>query len=134
MSVCELPHQDVDAIEEIHDRWIREERAGNNSGVIELCTDDARWMPPDSRPIVGKEAIARYLSASTAELEDVQVGDVVISGSGRTAYLTSSYRSRFRVKGVPDLQEATGAHLWILRKTEGGGWRVAVVAWNAWGG
>ena|SRR6266540_1142452 len=46
----------------------------------------------------------------------------------------SSYRSRFGIEGVSDVQEAIGAHLWILRKTEGGAWRVAIVAWSAWDG
>jgi uncharacterized protein (TIGR02246 family) len=132
MNMSELSDQDVEAIEEIHNYWIREELAGNSSRVIELCTDDVRWIPPNAPPLVGKEAIAQYLSDSTVGLKDVQVGDVVICGSRSVVYLTSNYHSRFVVEGGSEMQEAVGAHLWILRKTVGGAWRVAIVAWSSW--
>ncbi len=130
--MSELPSQDVDAIEEVHNRWVREELAGDSSHVIELCTDDVRWIPPNAPPLVGKGAIAQYLSDSTVGLKDVQAGDVLICGSGSVAYLTSRYRSRFVVEGGSQMLEATGTHLWILRKTGCGMWRVAIVAWSSW--
>ena len=130
--MSELSGQDVDAIEEIHNRWIRKELAGNSSQVIELCTDDVRWIPPNSPPLVGKGAIAQYLNESSVELKDVNVKEVVICGSGSVAYLTSGYHSRFVVEGDTEMQEATGTHLWVLRKTRGGAWRVAIVAWSLW--
>ena len=131
--MSELTSHDVDAIEEVHNRWLKEELAGDSSDMIELCTDDVRWIPPNAPPIVGKEAIAQYLSDSTVGLKDVQAGDVVICGSGSVAYLTSSYHSRFEVEEGSEILEATGTHLWILRKTGCGMWRVAIVAWSSWG-
>ena len=131
--MSELTSHDVDAIKVVHNRWVREELARHSSHVIELCTDDVRWIPPNAPPLVGKKAIAQYLSDSTVDLKDVQTGDVVICGSGSVAYLTSSYRSRFVVEGNSEMQEATGTHLWILRKTGSGEWRVAIVAWSSWG-
>jgi len=130
--MSELLDQDVEAIEEIHNFWISEELAGNSSRVIELCTDDVRWIPPNAPPLVGKEAIARYLSDSSVRLKDVQVADVVIRGSRSVAYLTSNYHARFVVDGGSEMQEAVGAHLWILRRTVSDGWRVAIVAWSSW--
>lgn len=132
MNMSELSDKDLEAIEQIHNYWIREELAGNSSRVIELCTDDVRWIPPNAPPLVGKEAIAQHLSDSTVGLNDVQVADVVICGSRAVAYLTSNYHSRFVVEGGSEMQEAVGAHLWILRKTVGGAWRVAIVAWSSW--
>jgi uncharacterized protein (TIGR02246 family) len=131
--MTELSSQDVDAIEEVHNRWIRNELSGDSSRVIKLCTDDVRWIPPDAPPLVGKETIAQYLCDSTVGLKDVQVGDVVICGSGSVAYLTSSYHSRFVVEENSEMQETTGTHLWILRKIRDGAWRVAIVAWSSWG-
>jgi len=131
--MSELPSQDVDAIKEVHNRWVREELAGDSSHVIELCAEDVMWIPPNAPPLVGKEAIAQYLSDSTGGLKDVQARDVVICGSGSVAYLTSSYHSQFVVEGNSEMQDATGTHLWILRKTGDGAWRVAIVAWSSWG-
>jgi uncharacterized protein (TIGR02246 family) len=128
----ELSSQDLEAIEEVHNRWIREELAGNGSQVIELCTDDVKWIPPNAPALVGKKAIAQYLNESLVGLKDLNVKDVIIGGSGSVAYLTSSYHSRFVVEGQTEMQEATGTHLWILRKTGGGAWRVAIVAWSLW--
>ena len=132
MSMSELSNQDVDAIEEVHNCWIREELAGNSAQVIELCLNDVMWIPPNARPLVGKEAIEQYLSESSEELKDVNVKEVMIRGSGSVAYLTSCYHSRFVVEGQTEMQEAAGTHLWVLHKTEGGEWRVAIVAWSLW--
>ena len=130
--MSELSDQDLEAIEEIHNHWIREELVGNNSAIIELCTDDVRWLPPNAPPLVGKTAVAKYLNDNSVDLKDVQVGDVVISGGSSVVYLTSNYCSRFMIDGNSKMQEAVGAHLWILRKTMDGRWRVAIVAWSSW--
>ena len=130
--MSELSDQDVDAIEEVHNRWIREELAGNSSQVIELCTDDVRWIPPNAPPLVGKESITRYLNDNSVELKEVNVTEVMIRGSGSVAYLTSGYHSRFVAEPKTEMQDSTGTHLWVLRKTAGGAWRVAIVAWSLW--
>jgi uncharacterized protein (TIGR02246 family) len=130
--MSELSVQDVNAIEEVHNRWISRELAGNSSQVIELCTDDVKWIPPNAPPLVGKEAIAQYLNDSSVGLKDVNVKEVMIRGSGSVAYLTSGYHSRFVGEGQTEMQECTGIHLWVLRKTGGGAWRVAIVAWSLW--
>lgn len=130
--MSELSGQDVDAIEAVHNRWIAEELAGNSSTVIGFCTDDVKWIPPDAPPLVGKQAIAQYLKDSTVKLKDVQVKEITIRGSGSVAYLTSAFLSRFVSEGQTEMQEATGTHLWVLRKTGDGAWRVAIVAWSLW--
>ncbi len=129
----QLPEQDVAAIEEVHDRWIAAELTEDLSRVIELCTEDVSWIPPNAAPISGKEAIIRYLSENNAILKDIQVEDLVIRGSGSLAYLTSNYRTRFVDAGGSEIQVATGTHLWILRRSEDGRWRVAIVTWSSWG-
>jgi ketosteroid isomerase-like protein len=129
--MSELSDQDVQAIEDIHNRWISEELARNNARIVELCTNDIVWMPPDTLSLVGKEAIAEYLNENDTDLKDVEVTDVVIRGNDSIAYLTSRYHSRFVAVGASEVQRATGTHLWVLRKTDGRVWQVAVVAWNS---
>lgn len=129
--MSELTSQDLEAIEEVHNRWIKEELSGESSNIIELCTDDVTWMPPNEPPLLGKKAIAQYLSDSTVDLKDVQAGDVVIRGSGSVAYLTSNYRCRFMDEGGSEIQETTGTHLWILRKIGNGDWRIVIVTWSS---
>ena len=130
--MSELSDQDVNEIEEIHNRWIAEELAGNSSHVIDFCTDDVKWIPPNAPPLVGKETIAEYLKNNAVDLRHVQVKDVMIRGSGPVAYLTSDYYSRFTVEKATEIQEVTGTHLWVLRKIENGRWQVDLVTWSVW--
>lgn len=130
--MSELSNQDLAAIEEIHERWLSAELRGDYSQVIELCTDDVSWIPPDSPPLNGKNAIARYLTENAVDLKDIQAKDVVIRGNGSLAYLTSYYQTRFMFAGGSEMQEATGSHLWILKRTESRSWRVAIVSWSYW--
>lgn len=133
MNTSQLSDQHTEAIEEIHNRWIREELCGNNAQIIELCANNIKWIPPDAPPIVGKEAIAHYLNENVVELKDVQISDLTIRGNNSVAYLTCNYCSRFIAEGSSVAQEATGTHLWILCKTADSGWLVALVAWSLWG-
>jgi ketosteroid isomerase-like protein len=130
--MSELSDQDVEAIEEIHNHWIKEELAGNSGQIIELCTKDVMWIPPDAPSLLGKEAIAQYLNDNDADLKDVQIKNLVIRGNDSVAYLTSNYYSRFVVQGASEVQKATGTHLWVLRRIRAGVWRVAIVAWSSW--
>jgi ketosteroid isomerase-like protein len=130
--MAELADQDVEAIKDIHDRWIAKELEGNSSQLVDFCTNDIQWILPDARPVVGKEAVANYLDAFKVEIKEAEVTDLWIRGSDSLAYLTSNYRSRFLTEGTSEMHEVAGTHLWLLRKTQRGDWRVAVVAWSFW--
>jgi uncharacterized protein (TIGR02246 family) len=130
--MSELSEQDLKAIEALHSRWMQEELAGNATQTIALCTADVKWIPPDSPPLETKDAISKYLNASTVEVKDIQIKDLEVRGSDTVAYLIANYHSRFLIEGEAEPQESTGTHLWILRKESEGIWRVAVVAWSAW--
>jgi ketosteroid isomerase-like protein len=128
-NMSELSNPDLQTIEEIHTHWISEELAGNSVEIVELCTNDVVWVPPNAPALVGKEAIKQYLNDNSGELKDIQIRDVVIRGNESVAYLTSNYWSRYVAEGTSGMQEATGSHLWVLSKTAGV-WQVAVVAWS----
>ncbi|HZI86071.1 MAG TPA: nuclear transport factor 2 family protein [Pyrinomonadaceae bacterium] len=129
--MAELSERDLVEINELHDKWIGTELAGNSSQLVDLCAEEIQWIAPDARPLRGKEAIAQYLEATTVELRQVDLDDVLIGGSDMTAYLTSNYRTRFSSKGHSEIHEATGTHLWIFRKIDGK-WQIVVVAWSSW--
>jgi uncharacterized protein (TIGR02246 family) len=130
--MADLTERDKELIAEIHKRWIAAELSGHISEVIELSTDDVTWLPPQSSPLVGKEAIAQYLQQNEVDLKDIQISNLVINGNDTVAYLISNYSSRYVLAGTSETQEARGTHLWILRKARDGGWRVAVVTWSSW--
>lgn len=130
-NAFELTQRDVREIKDLHDAWIAKELAGHSSQLLDLCAEEIQLIPPDMRPLCGKEAIARYLEDDKVALQQVDVDDVFVSGSDTTAYLTSNYRTRYLAAGASEIHEATGTHLWVLRKQDGK-WRVVVVTWSSW--
>jgi uncharacterized protein (TIGR02246 family) len=125
-----LAYEDVEAIKQIHRRWIEAELSGNALGVLHFCTDDVRWMVSGSEVLVGKEAARQLLVHTGTGIVDIQTEDVEVSGSGDIAYKTSKYTTRF-VAGGRDTEEVTrGSHLWILRKQDNEEWKVALVTWQ----
>ncbi len=124
-----LPEKDIEAIEQIHRRWIEAELSGNALGMLRFCTDDVRWMVPGSEVLVGKEGVSLLVHTGT-EIVDIQTTDVEICGSGDVAYKTSKYTTRFVAEGTDSEHVARGSHLWILRKQDNGEWKVALVTWQ----
>jgi ketosteroid isomerase-like protein len=126
-----LAYEDVEAIKEIHRRWIEAELSGYALGVLHFCTDDVRGMVPASEVLVGKEAARQLLVHTGTGIVDIQTEDVEVSGSGDIAYKTSKYTTRFVAGGSRDTEEvARGSHLWILRKQDNEEWKVALVTWQ----
>jgi ketosteroid isomerase-like protein len=131
-TMKELSEQDINNIKNLHEIWIAKELEGNGSDAVDLCTEDAQWLPPDAPPIVGKKEIRNYLTTERVNLLTVEAIDVSVQGSGSVAYLISNYTTRYLTEGHSEIaHEAKGTHLWVLRK-EGDRWRVAVVTWSSW--
>jgi ketosteroid isomerase-like protein len=124
-----LPGKDIEAIEQIHRRWIEAELSGNVLEVLRFCTDDVRWMVPGSEVLVGKEA-ASLLVHNGTEIVDIQTAAVEIRGSCDIAYKTCKYTTRFVAEGTDSQQVARGSHLWILHKQDTEEWKVALVTWQ----
>ena len=130
--MSQLSTDDVREIKDIHRRWIAEEISGNNVGVLQFCTEDVMWMPPDARGLRGKETIARWLAGPTVDIRSLDVFNLEIHGSGGIAYKSCDYRTSYSVAAEQKVRVMRGTHLWVMRKIEGDAWRVAVVAWSIW--
>ncbi len=130
-KVSEFPEQDVRAIQDIHHHWLSEERRGNPVAVLQWCTDDVRWIPPDSPVLAGKEAIRKWLESNEMEIKSLEATNLQITGSGSVAYKTGDYSTTFVDPNNSEIYRVSGTHLWGLHKLSGGDWRVAVVAWNS---
>jgi ketosteroid isomerase-like protein len=119
----------LEAVRHLHEAWLAAELSGDIEGVLALCTSDVRWLVPDSRMLVGREAARRLLREAQVELENIVASDLQVEISGDLAYKTSRYETRYRLPAQGELHVARGTHLWILRR-EGEGWRVALVTWQ----
>jgi uncharacterized protein (TIGR02246 family) len=129
--VSELSSNDLEAIADLHNRWLEAERSGNSLAVLRFCTDDVVWMPPDSTILEGKEAITRWMKYTNVEIKSLELTDIRIDGSGTVAYKTANYSTAYLAEGDSEVSRVKGSHLWILKKFSHGDWRVAIVTWSS---
>ena len=128
--MSELSAVDLQAIEQLHTRWIDYERAGDNLSLLRLCTDDVMWLPPNSPALIGQQAIIQWLRSSEAKIVNLEITDLRIRGSGSLAYKTSNYSTAYVGTDSPETKSVKGSHVWILHKLTEGGWKVALVTWS----
>ncbi len=126
----ELLVQDFKAIESLQRLWMDEELKGNKAALLELCTDDVRWIPPDAPVVSGKAALRDWLNSRDVQSASIQITDTDTGGSGSMAYLTSQYSKVLVPKGGFLAHTITGTHFWVLRKTPDKGWRISLAGWN----
>ena len=131
--MTQIAEHDLKLIKELHRLWLAKEISGNSSELLDHCTDNIRWIPPDSSPIAGKTEIAKYLQSINVDVQTIDTSELKIHGSQSMAYLTCNYRTEYLAEGHSEAHEATGTHLWILEKSQDGVWLVALVAWSSWG-
>ncbi len=125
-----LSAADRSAIGELHGRWLAEERAGRARTVLDFCDDDVIWLPPDGLALRGKEAVARWLDGAQLRVRSWHVSNLRIEGSGAIAFKTADYATEHEDEEGSAAGRVEGTHVWVLRKSAGGTWRVAVVAWT----
>jgi ketosteroid isomerase-like protein len=123
---------DVVAVQEIrgvHDAWIAAELAGDTEAVLRLCTDDVRWLTPNSGELLGPAAVRRFLSSGADCPDGIRATNIRIEVSGALACKTSRFETRLRVSESGQVRFVRGVHVWILRRVQGA-WRVALVTWQ----
>lgn len=126
----ELLVQDFKAIESLQRLWMDEELKGDKEALLELCTDDIRWIPPDAPLVSGKNALRDWLNSRDVQSASIQITDTDTGGSGSVAYLTSQYSKVLVPKGGYLAHTVKGTHFWVLRKTPDKGWRISLAGWN----
>ncbi|WP_413163573.1 YybH family protein [Capilliphycus salinus ALCB114379] len=125
-----LSDEDLTAIQDIHEKWILAEKQGKSIDVLQYCTEDVRWMVPNSSILEGKKAASSLLNDTSSDIIDISLGEVEISGCGNIAYKICEYKTQFKLKSSEAIEEVSGTHLWILHKQENQQWKVALVTWQ----
>ena len=69
------------------------------------------------------------LQEPAIEVQDINIKNLKIRGSGNVAYLTGSYATKYNVSGQSGRRTARGTQLWILHKVPP--WKVAIISWSA---
>jgi ketosteroid isomerase-like protein len=127
----DLPPDTVLEIEQMHAKWIKLEIAGEIGGLMALCADDIELWPPDAQPLLGRAMISSSMTRETSRIHGIEISERRIRGSNEVAYLTANYKTSFSISENAALRQASGSHLWILRKQDNA-WVVTLVSWSSW--
>lgn len=126
---------DLAAIEQLHKRDAAAARKGDVASLADLWTDDAVALPPGEPPVIGIEAIRKWLAKSQPDSSTVDVLDYVLDFKevtilgdeaiewGRTSVV-------LRPRGATSILRASGNLMRVLKKQADGSWKVSRSAWN----
>jgi uncharacterized protein (TIGR02246 family) len=101
-------------------------------GLLECVADDARMLPPNAPPVVGKDAIRDVAAAMLSPEFEVRhdLDEVVVSRGGDLAYVSYSYELTFTgPEGTPVTE--TGKDISIYKKDASGSWKLAIDMWSS---
>lgn len=112
----------------VHQEWIEAELRGDVERLLELCTDDVRFLAPGAELLTGKPAVRAFLEAGDSKLLSVETSEVRFEVGEALAFKTCRFATRLALPGG-DRREITGSHAWLLRRVEGR-WLVGYVTWH----
>lgn len=123
--------EDRFAIEELHTAWLNAELRGDSTALLEFCTTEPVWMPPNEPPLCGRAAILDWLGdqPDIAVLR-IDISDLAISGLGPFAWKAATFRTSLASPAAGGTRTVTGTHGWLLQRDAAAAWRIAVVAWS----
>ncbi len=125
-----LSDEDVAAIANTIDTFVRANLAGDWAAAAALFTEDAVRMPPNEPVIEGRAAI----EAAMAQIEsftDFTATPLEIDGRGGLGYSRISFSITFTIPDMPEPVSDTGKVIVIWRKQADGSWLIAADIWNS---
>jgi uncharacterized protein (TIGR02246 family) len=109
--------------------------AGNAHDIealLDQIADDARMLPPNAPPVIGKDAIRELANALLSPDFEVRhdLDEVVVSNGGDLAYVSYAYELTFTgLEGTPVTE--TGKDISIYKKVADGSWKLAIDMWSS---
>lgn len=115
-------------------KWVVIFAARDLQALADLHTPDAKWLPPNAAPAMGKPAIKNLVGGIFSSLPKLRLEHpeadwtIDVSGDGRTAFVQGRYLIWFNGESGPASDEGKFVH--ILKKI-GGRWLIAVDIFNS---
>ena len=129
------PEADQKAIADLQRRNIEANMALDTEKLLALRTDDVVYLAPGRAPLVGQDAVRKYLGEIRGQLanwdmlayeENWQEVQVV----GDFAFEWGTVNIRARQEGERRESEALRNVMQVLRRQPDGDWKISRVAWN----
>ncbi|WP_425410944.1 YybH family protein [Hyphococcus sp.] len=113
--------RDETQIRELHEAWIAAEMNGDEERLAAMIADDFLLAPPDTAPIIGRDAFMEMIRREDAPVTlQAVITKLHIDKSDALKLAEFSGTSK-------DGTAFGGAHVWRLRKQ--GVWRVTLATW-----
>ena len=109
-------------------------RTMDNAATLALWADDGVTLLPDTKPIVGKPAIAAFLTRVTGGITGARMTSFTMTcdGIAVSGPLASEWCVEHQVVALPDGKtfDGWGKMLLVLRRDPDGRWRLLREMWN----
>jgi ketosteroid isomerase-like protein len=123
--------EDRFAIEALHTAWLDAELRGQATALLEFCTAEPVWLPPNEAPLCGRAAILDWLDDQPeATVHRIDIDDLAITGLGPFAWKVATFRTTVESPADGGARTVVGTHGWLLQRDDAATWRIAVVAWT----
>ncbi len=125
-----LSAEDVAAITNTIDSFVRANLASDWAAAAALFTEDAVRMPPNEPVIHGRAAIEAAM-AQIESVTDFTATPLETDGRDGLGYSRISYSMTYTISDIPEPVSETGKVLVIWRKQADGSWLAAADTWNS---
>jgi len=121
-------------IDAFNQRFLQLIASTDHGGMLELWANDGVDLMPGDAPLLGKDAISRWLKSiesaspgSRVSTEELQFHDVRLSGDWASEWATE--HQIVRPKGKPPV-ESYGKLALVLHRGTQGSWKIEQEMWN----
>ncbi len=123
-----LSRKDIITIKKIHQTWIESEIDGEVEKLLDLCSPDITFIPPDLSAVTGKDQVRNWLKTDKVKIEEIKISNLRIEGNNSIAYKAADFETIFASENN-EKTRVKGMHLWILSKINNI-WLVRAVTWS----
>ncbi len=121
---------DLAALTERIEAYVKAERAGDWDTWSEMLTDDVVQLPPNQPAIEGRAAVKAWAEAFPT-ITEVTLTPLEIDGRQDLAFVRGRYSITIVVPGVGDEAADSGKYVNVWRKQADDLWLLAIGIWNS---
>lgn len=121
---------EVAAITDRRDEYVEAENSGDVDGILETCSDDIVFMPPEAPPVRGIEAAREFLGEFLDAFDiTIELSREEITVEGDRAYEWGTVSGTLTPPG-DDSEPVNNTYLIVYRRASDGSWVQSKHIWN----
>jgi uncharacterized protein (TIGR02246 family) len=127
-----MSESDVRTINQLRERTMQAENAGDSAFFEGVSAEDMVVMPPGMPAVSGRAATVAFMSVFLGQFDlRIQYVSEEIRVHGDFGFDRGTYSQTLTPKGGGQGSRESGKYLWIYSRRSDGGWQFSRVIWNA---